>query len=111
MLTSSVMREFTTHADIITSPLKCRIEGRLCHAARHRALGLLDATSLRARDRQAASVLVVVSMKVSLTDRQGRVLYQAPRSREQYESFGAWRLAAFQHSRRILRVPWFQHPG
>jgi hypothetical protein len=36
---------------------------------------------------QAASVLVVVSMKVSLTDRQGKVLYQNPSYlfREQYE--------------------------
>jgi len=38
---------------------------------------------------QAASVLVVVSMKVSLTDRQGKVLYQNPSYlfREQYEVF------------------------
>ena len=36
---------------------------------------------------QAASVLVVVSMSVSLTDRQGKVLYQNPSYlfREQYE--------------------------
>lgn len=36
---------------------------------------------------RAASVLVVVSMKVSLTDRQGKVLYQNPSYlfREQYE--------------------------
>ncbi|MGC1225253.1 MAG: LPS assembly lipoprotein LptE, partial [Candidatus Sulfotelmatobacter sp.] len=36
---------------------------------------------------QAASVLVVVSMSVSLTDREGKVLYQNPAYlfREQYE--------------------------
>ena len=36
---------------------------------------------------RAASVLVVVSMKVSLTDRQGKVLYQNPSYvfREQYQ--------------------------
>ena len=36
---------------------------------------------------RAASVLVVVSMRVSLTDRQGKVLYQNPAYlfREQYE--------------------------
>jgi hypothetical protein len=36
---------------------------------------------------QAASVLIVVSMKVSLSDRQGKVIYQNPSYlfREQYE--------------------------
>ena len=36
---------------------------------------------------QASSILVVVSMKVALTDRQGKVLYQNPSYlfREQYE--------------------------
>ncbi len=85
MLTSSVMREFTT-----------RTNYHILNNADEAADATLRGTVLSASSTpltynsatgQAASVLVVVSMKVSLTDRQGRVLYQNPSYvfREQYE--------------------------
>jgi outer membrane lipopolysaccharide assembly protein LptE/RlpB len=85
MLTASVVREFTT-----------RTHYRIVHDssadadATLRGTVLSTATSPLAYDTttgQAASVLVVVSMRVTLTDRNGRVLYQNPAYlfREQYE--------------------------
>ncbi|HUO26145.1 MAG TPA: LPS assembly lipoprotein LptE [Candidatus Aquilonibacter sp.] len=85
MLTASVVREFTirTHYHILNDPSK---------AADATLLGSVLSTSAspltyNSATGQAASVLVVVSMKVSLTDRDGKVLYQNPAYvfREQYE--------------------------
>ena len=85
MLTSSVVREFTT-----------RTHYHLLNDASADADATLRGTVLstsasplayNTTTGQAASVLVVVSMKVALTDRQGKVLYQNPAYvlREQYE--------------------------
>ena len=85
MLTSSVVREFTTrtHYHILNDS---------SDAADATLRGIVLSTSAspltyNSSTGQAASVLVVVSMKVSLTDRQGKVLYQNPSYlfREQYE--------------------------
>jgi outer membrane lipopolysaccharide assembly protein LptE/RlpB len=85
MLTSSVMREFTTrtHYHILNNPgegADATLRGTVLSAS-WSPLTYNSATG------QAASVLVVVSMKVVLTDRQGKVLYQNPSYlfREQYE--------------------------
>jgi outer membrane lipopolysaccharide assembly protein LptE/RlpB len=85
MLTASVVHEFTT-----------RTHYRILHDAGDDADARLQGTVLStaasplAYDTitgQAASVLVVVSMRVTLCDRHGRVLYQNPAYvfREQYE--------------------------
>ena len=85
MLTASVVREFTT-----------RTHYRILHDESEDADATLRGTVLStaatplAYDTatgQAASVLVVVSIRVSLTDRNGKVLYQNPAYlfREQYE--------------------------
>lgn len=85
ILTASVIREFTTrtHYHILNDPSE---------AADATLRGTVISTSAspltyNSTTGQAASVLVVVSMKVSLTDRQGNVLYQNPSYlfREQYE--------------------------
>ena len=85
MLTSAVVREFTTrtHYHMLT---------RAGDAADATLRGTVVSTSAspltyNSSTGQAASVLVVVSMRVSLTDRQGKVLYQNPSYlfREQYE--------------------------
>jgi len=85
MLTESVVREFTTRTHY-------RILNDSSDAADATLLGKVLSTSAspltyNSATGQAASVLVVVSMKVSLTDRQGKVLYQNPSYvfREQYE--------------------------
>lgn len=84
-LTSSVVREFTTrtHYHILndaTEAADATLRGTVLSTS---------ATPLtyNSTTGQAASVLVVVSMKVSLTDREGKVLYQNPSYlfREQYE--------------------------
>ncbi|HTW58526.1 MAG TPA: LptE family protein [Terriglobales bacterium] len=85
MLTAAVVRELTT-----------RTHYRILNDAGEEADATLRATILStvasplAYDTatgRAASVLVVVSAKVSLSDRQGKVLYQNPAYlfREQYE--------------------------
>ena len=85
MLTSSVVREFTT-----------RTHYRIINDASDDADAMLRGTVLSTAASpltydtatgRAASVLVVVSMKVTLSDRQGKVLYQNPAYlfREQYE--------------------------
>jgi len=85
MLTASVVREFTT-----------RTHYRVLHSDSEDADATLRGTVLSTvaspltydtATGRAASVLVVVSMKVTLTDRSGRVLYQNPAYlfREQYE--------------------------
>jgi len=85
LLTTSVVREFTTrtHYHILNDPSEAAdatLRGVVLSASSS-PLTYNSATG------QAASVLVVVSMKVSLTDRQGKVLYQNPAYlfREQYE--------------------------
>ena len=85
LLTSSVVREFTmrTHYHILNDPsdaADATLRGTVLSASSS-PLTYNSATG------QAASVLVVVSMRVSLTDRQGKVLYQNPSYlfREQYE--------------------------
>ncbi len=85
ILTASVVREFTT-----------RTHYHLLNNASDTADATLRGTVLstsaspltyNTTTGQAASVLVVVSMRVSLTDREGKVLYQNPSYlfREQYE--------------------------
>ena len=85
MLTASVVREFTTrtHYRILSDP------GEAADATLRGTVLSTSASPLtyNSATGQAASVLVVVSMRVSLTDRQGKVLYQNPSYlfREQYE--------------------------
>jgi outer membrane lipopolysaccharide assembly protein LptE/RlpB len=85
MLTSSVVREFTTrtHYRILSNP------SEVADATLRGTVLSTSASPLtyNSTTGQAASVLVVVSMKVSLTDRQGKILYQNPSYlfREQYE--------------------------
>ena len=85
MLTSSVVREFTTrtHYHLLNAP------GEGADATLRGTVVSTSASPLtyNSTTGQAASVLVVVSMRVSLTDRQGKVLYQNPSYlfREQYE--------------------------
>jgi outer membrane lipopolysaccharide assembly protein LptE/RlpB len=85
MLTASVVREFTTrtHYHILNDPNEAAdatLRGNVLSTSAS-PLTYNSATG------QASSVLVVVSMKVSLTDREGKVLYQNPSYvfREQYE--------------------------
>ena len=84
MLTAAVVREFTTRTHY-------HILNNSSDAADATLTGTVISTSAspltyNSTTGQAASVLVVVSMKVSLTDRQGRVMYQNPSYlfREQY---------------------------
>jgi outer membrane lipopolysaccharide assembly protein LptE/RlpB len=85
MLTSAVVREFTT-----------RTHYRILNNASDEADATLRGTILSTTATpltydtatgRAASILVVVSIKVALTDRSGKVLYQNPAYlfREQYE--------------------------
>jgi outer membrane lipopolysaccharide assembly protein LptE/RlpB len=85
ILTSSVVREFTsrTHYHILNDPSEA------ADATLHGTVLSASSAPLtyNSTTGQAASVLVVVSMSVALTDRQGKVLYQNPGYlfREQYE--------------------------
>jgi outer membrane lipopolysaccharide assembly protein LptE/RlpB len=85
LLTASVVREFTTrtHYQILNNTSDA------ADATLHGIVLSTSATPLtyNSSTGQAASVLVVVSMRVSLTDRHGKVLYQNPSYlfREQYE--------------------------
>jgi len=85
MLTSSVVREFTTrtHYHVLNDP------GEAADATLRGTVVSASSTPLtyNTATGQAASVLVVVSMRVALTDRRGKVLYQNPSYlfREQYE--------------------------
>jgi outer membrane lipopolysaccharide assembly protein LptE/RlpB len=88
VLTASVVREFTTrtHYHILNDP------GQTPDATL-RGTVLSTSASPLAYDSstgQAASLLIVVSMRVTLSDRQGKVLYQNPAYlfREQYEVSG-----------------------
>ena len=84
-LTAAVVREFTTRTHY-------HIEHNAGEAADATLSGTVLSTSAspltyNSSSGRAASVLVVVSMKVVLADRQGKVLYQNPAYlfREQYE--------------------------
>jgi len=85
LLTASVVREFTTrtHYHVLNDP------GKAADATLRGTVLSTSASPLtyNSATGQAASVLVVVSLKVSLTDREGKVLYQNPAYlfREQYE--------------------------
>lgn len=85
MLTASVVREFTTRT-------RYRIIGDAGDDADATLRGTVLSTTASpltydTSTGRAASVLVVVSMRVMLTDRSGKVLYQNPAYlfREQYE--------------------------
>ena len=85
MLTSSVVREFTTRTRYhILSDAGADADATLTGTVLSTATTPLTYDTATGR---AASVLVVVSMKVTLSDRQGKVLYQNPAYlfREQYE--------------------------
>lgn len=85
LLTSSVLREFTTRTHY-------RMLNHTGEDADATLRGTVASTSsspltYNSSTGQAVTVLVVVSMRVSLTDRNGKVLYQNPLYvfREQYE--------------------------
>ncbi|MGC1374259.1 MAG: LPS assembly lipoprotein LptE [Candidatus Sulfotelmatobacter sp.] len=85
LLTSSVVSEFTTrtHYHILNDPSEtadATLRGTVLSASS-------TPLTYNSSTGQAASVLVVVSMSVSLTDREGKLLYQNPAYlfREQYE--------------------------
>jgi outer membrane lipopolysaccharide assembly protein LptE/RlpB len=85
MLTASVVHEFTTrtHYHILNDP------GEAADATLRGTVLSTTASPLTydSATGRAASVMIVVSVKVSLTDRNGKVLYQNPAYlfREQYE--------------------------
>ena len=85
MLTASVVREFTTrtHYHILNDSSEAA-DATLRGTVLSTAASPLTYDSATGR---AASVLVVVSVRVTLTDRSGKVLYQNPAYlfREQYE--------------------------
>ena len=85
MLTASVVREFTTrtHYRLMNSPSEAA-DATLRGTVLSTSASPLTYDTATGR---AASVLVVVSIKVMFTDRQGKVLYQNPAYlfREQYE--------------------------
>jgi outer membrane lipopolysaccharide assembly protein LptE/RlpB len=85
MLTASVVREFTTRTRYrIVSQPGDDVDATLLGTVLSTTASPLTYDTATGR---AASVLVVVSMKVKLTDRNGKVLYQNPAYlfREQYE--------------------------
>jgi outer membrane lipopolysaccharide assembly protein LptE/RlpB len=85
MLTAAVVREFTTrtHYQILHS------ESDAADATLHGTVLTTTASPLTydSQTGRAESVLVVVSMKVSLVDRDGKILFQNPSYifREQYQ--------------------------
>jgi outer membrane lipopolysaccharide assembly protein LptE/RlpB len=85
MLTASVVREFTTrtHYRILNDPSEAA-DATLRGTVLSTTASPLTYDSATGR---AASVAIVVSVKVTLTDRNGKVLYQNPAYlfREQYE--------------------------
>ncbi len=85
MLTAAVVREFTTrtHYRILNDPGK-EADATLTGTVLSTTASPLTYDTATGR---SASVLVVVSMKVSLSGRDGKVLYQNPAYlfREQYE--------------------------
>ena len=85
MLTAAVVREFTTrtHYQILHS------ESDAADATLHGTVLTTTASPLTydSKTGRAESVLVIVSMKVSLVDRDGKILFQNPSYvfREQYQ--------------------------
>ena len=83
-LTAAVVQEFSTrtHYHVISAPDSADAVLRGTVLSTYTTPLTYDSKTGR-----AASVLVIVSMKVSLADRQGRVLYQNPSYtfREQYQ--------------------------
>ena len=88
MLTASVVHEFTTR----THYRVVRDSGEMADATLHATVLSTSASPLAydSSTGRAASLLIVVSMKVTLSDRQGKLLYQNPAYlfREQYEVSG-----------------------
>ncbi len=85
MLTASVVREFTTRTKYrILNEASEDADATLRGTVLSTAVSPLTYDTVSGR---AASVLVVVSLRVSLTNREGKVLYQNPAFlfREQYE--------------------------
>ena len=85
MLTAAVVRELVTRTHFqIVNDVRDPADAILSGAVLSTATSPLTYDSQTGR---VASVLVTVSMKVSLTDKQGKVLYQNPAYlfREQYE--------------------------
>jgi outer membrane lipopolysaccharide assembly protein LptE/RlpB len=85
MLTASVAREFTTRTHYrILNDSSADADATLHGTVLSTAASPLTYNTATGR---AASLLVVVSMKVTLSDRNGKVLYQNPAYlfREQYE--------------------------
>ena len=84
MLTASVVREFTTRTRYRIVSDSADADATLHGTVLSTAASPLTYDTSTGR---AASVLVVVSMKVALVDRNGKVLYQNPAYvfREQYE--------------------------
>ncbi len=85
MLTASVVREFTTRTHYrILNDSSQEADATLRGTVLSTAASPLTYDTATGR---AASLLVVVSMKVTLSDRNGKVLYQNPAYlfREQYE--------------------------
>ena len=115
MLTASVVREFTTRTRYrIVSDPSDNADATLVGTVLSTTASPLTYDTATGR---AASVLVVVSMKVSLTDRYGKVLYQNPAYlfREQYEvsqdlsrAFSRKTLPHSAAFRRILPAPWYR---
>ena len=112
MLTASVVREFTTrtHYHILNDPSE---------AADATLRGTVLSTSstpltYNSATGQAASVLVVVSMRVSLTDRQGKVCIRILRTcfasstkfRRTWPAFSKKTRQPSAGSPRISREPW-----
>jgi outer membrane lipopolysaccharide assembly protein LptE/RlpB len=90
MLTNSVVREFTTrtHYHILNGSNSNDASDTADATLRGTVLSTsASPLTYNSATGQAASVLIVVSMKVSLSDRQGKVIYQNPAYlfREQYE--------------------------
>jgi outer membrane lipopolysaccharide assembly protein LptE/RlpB len=83
-LTSSVVQEFSTRTNY-----RMTTDPRAADATLRGTVISTYSTPLTydSKTGRAASVLVIVSMKVALTDRQGKVLYQNPSYtfREQYQ--------------------------
>jgi outer membrane lipopolysaccharide assembly protein LptE/RlpB len=83
-LTSAVVQEFTTRTKYRITP-----DAHSADAILHGTVLSTFTTPLTydTQTGRAATVLVIVSMKVSLADRQGRVLYQNPSYvfRDQYQ--------------------------
>lgn len=85
MLTASVVREFTTRTHYrILNDNSADADATLRGTVLSTAASPLTYNTATGR---AASLLVVVSMKVTLSDRNGKILYQNPAYlfREQYE--------------------------